>query len=499
MPTAACLFALLIHQGAHAGPVAAGPDPAAVPVPVTRDAETGVKSENTPTSPTASSDAATNPAKQPAEGGGVGTMDRDAINLLVEVLNRVRAQYVDQVSDMKIVEHAVSGLAEALDPHSSYMDEEKYHDHKTQTSGEFGGIGVELAMEDGLLKVITPIDDTPAFRAGILPNDIIETIDGAATSNLTFKEVLARLKGEIGTSLAIRIRRGDADPFDLTLTRALVKTMSVKFEADGTVGYIRISIFNKQTEADLVAAIEAIDRDLAGRLTGYVLDLRNNPGGLLMQSVKVADAFLDSGDIVSTRGRGGVETQRFSATPGDLGHGLPIIILMNEGSASASEIVAGALQDNHRAIVLGAQSFGKGSVQTVMPMLASRGALRITTGRYYTPSGRSIQKLGITPDIVVEQAKLEPLKQSARRKEADLKGALTNDSAPSQDPASKPLASQKRDANGKAFDYQRERAIDILEGSAKLQRPPLSPAGASSEASRPASPHSLKSENHRAE
>jgi carboxyl-terminal processing protease len=359
------------------------------------------------------------------------------------------------------------------------MDEERYADHRTQTRGEFGGIGIEITMEDSLVKVVSPIDDTPAAKAGILSGDFIVEINGEAVKGMTLKIALDKMRGDVGTDLAIKVRRGSAEPFDLTLRRAVVKSQSVRHEVDGTVGYIRISGFTKQTQSGLEKALGEIDKALGNRLTGYVLDLRNNPGGLLTQSVSVADTFLDAGDIVATRGRDGSETQIYKATPGDRARGLPIILLINGGSASASEIVAGALQDNHRVVVMGTQSFGKGSVQTIMPLFSTKGAIKITTSRYYTPSGRSIQQYGITPDILVEQAKLEMIDMGKTRKEADLKGALSNDTpvkggqgatpTPETPKAPDSETSPKATGTPRAADFQRDQAVSLLKGANLLK------------------------------
>ncbi|HEV7372802.1 S41 family peptidase [Arenibaculum sp.] len=405
-------------------------------------------------------------------------IDAEAMNLLQQVLDRVRSQYVDTVPDEKIIEAAVKGILTSLDPHSSYLDTSSYADIRVQTSGEFGGLGIEITVEDGLVKVVSPIDDTPASRAGIKPGDLIVKIGDEAVQGMTIKDAVERMRGPVGTPVTISVRRGEDEPFPLTLERAVVRSQAVKYETEGNVGYIRITSFTEQTQSGLEKALAEIERKLDGRVAGYVVDLRNNPGGLLMQAVSVADSFLDSGTIVSTRGRGDVETQRFEAAPGDLTGGRPVIVLVNGGSASASEIVAGALQDHGRAVLLGTQSFGKGSVQTIMPLISGKHAVKMTTARYYTPSGRSIQAVGITPDISVEQAKLEPVEQTAARREADLPGALGGKNGEraadhaAEHPADGPeTAATAVAATEKPFDYQRARAVDLLTGMAAFRQP----------------------------
>ncbi|HRQ82934.1 MAG TPA: S41 family peptidase, partial [Azospirillaceae bacterium] len=350
------------------------------------------------------------------------------LNLFGDVFERVRAEYVEPVSDEQLIENAINGMLTALDPHSAYLNRKSFQDMQVQTKGEFGGLGIEVAMENGLVKVVSPIDDTPAFRAGLQPGDFVTHIDGEGVMGLTLNEAVDKMRGPVGSSIKLTIRRGlTSDPFDVSLTRAVIKVQSVRSRVEGDVGYLRITSFNEQTQSGLEKAINAIQKEHGGKLKGYVLDLRNNPGGLLDQAVSVSDTFLDKGEIVSTRGRKSDEGARFNAKPGDMINGLPLVVLVNGGSASASEIVAGALQDHKRAVILGVQSFGKGSVQTVIP-LPGHGAMRLTTARYYTPSGRSIQQLGITPDIEVQQAKLEEIRQPAnRRREADLRHSLTND------------------------------------------------------------------------
>ncbi len=363
------------------------------------------------------------------------------LNLFGDVFERVRAEYVEKVTDEQLVEAAINGMLTSLDPHSSYLNKKNYQDMQVQTRGEFGGLGIEVTMENGLVKVVSPIDDTPAFRAGLQPGDLIVQLNGDPVMGLTLNEAVEKMRGPVGSELKITVRRGDVgEPFEVSLTRAVVKVQSVRHRVEGEIGYVRITSFNEQTQVGLEKAIAAIQQQLGDKLRGFVLDLRNNPGGLLDQAVSVSDSFLDKGEIVSTRGRKSEEGTRFNAKPGDLIKGLPLVVLINGGSASASEIVAGALQDHKRAIIMGTQSFGKGSVQTIIP-LPGHGAMRLTTARYYTPSGRSIQQLGITPDIEVHVAKVEDLEGNvARRREADLKGSLRNTDPANQNRAKPPAA-----------------------------------------------------------
>lgn len=393
------------------------------------------------------------------------------LNLFGEVFERVRSQYVEELSDKEIIEHALNGMLASLDPHSSYMNEEKFNDMKVETRGEFGGVGIEITMDNGLVKVVSPIDDTPAFRAGIQASDYIIKIDGEAVMGMELSDAVDKMRGKVGSTVDISIRReGVEETIDVTLTRDIIKIQSVRSRVEGTAGYIRITTFNQNSDSGVKKAIEDIKKELGNKLTGYVLDLRNNPGGLLDQAIAVSDLFLDKGEIVSTRGRSEEDTERDNATPGDLTDGLPIVVLINGGSASASEIVAGALQDHKRGIIMGTKSFGKGSVQKVIPV-PGNGAMRLTTARYYTPSGRSIQALGIEPDITVEQARIELLK-STRISEADLRGALDNkknEKKPEvEGTAETPVENGKNATAGtpeeEPRDYQLDRAIDLLAG-----------------------------------
>jgi len=349
------------------------------------------------------------------------------LNLFGDVFERVRADYVEKIGDQELIESAIQGMLASLDPHSSYMNAKSFRDMQVQTKGEFGGLGIEVTLENGLIKIVSPIDDTPAARAGLKPGDYITHLDGDQVMGLSLQEAVEKMRGPVNSDIKLTIRREGRDqPLDVTLTRAVVKIQSVRSRTEGDVGYIRVTTFNEQTDKGVERAVEQIKKDAGSKLIGYVLDLRNNPGGLLDQAVSVSDAFLDKGEIVSTRGRNPEEGQRYNARPGDLAAGLPVVVLINGGSASASEIVAGALQDHRRAVLMGTKSFGKGSVQTIIP-LPGHGAMRLTTARYYTPSGRSIQAKGIEPDIIVEQGHLEANKDGgAGRSEKDLRGALAN-------------------------------------------------------------------------
>lgn len=390
------------------------------------------------------------------------------LNLFGDVFERVRAQYVEEVSDKDLVENALNGMLSSLDPHSSFLNDERFNEMKVETRGQFGGLGIEVTLENGLVKVVSPIDDTPAFRAGMQAGDYIVKIDDETVMGMELDEAVKMMRGPVGSEIDLVIRReGEEAPIELTLTRDIIRIQSVRSKVHENAGYIRITTFNQNTEPGLKKAIEDIRKELGNNLIGYVIDLRNNPGGLLNQAVAVSDAFLDKGEIVSTRGRYEEDTERDNATPGDLAEGLPLVVLINGGSASASEIVAGALQDHKRAIILGTQSFGKGSVQTVIP-LGENGAIRLTTARYYTPSGRSIQAKGIVPDIFVEQAKVESFKGS-RFSEADLRGALKNPQKDEKKPANDNEADKKEDESSKTKDeqledYQLSRAYDLLSG-----------------------------------
>jgi carboxyl-terminal processing protease len=350
------------------------------------------------------------------------------LNLFGDVFERVRADYVEKPNDSKLIESAVNGMLSGLDPHSSYMDAKSFKDMQIQTRGEFGGLGIEVTMEDGLVKVVAPIDETPAQKAGVMANDVITHLDDEPVQGLTLNQAVEKMRGPVNTKIRLKIMRKGADgPVEISITRDIIRVRAVRSRPEGDdVGYIRITQFNEQTSENLKKAISDLGNQLnADKLKGYIVDLRNNPGGLLDQAISVSDAFLEKGEIVSTRGRNVEETQRFNARPGDVARAKPVIVLINGGSASASEIVAGALQDHKRATVLGTRSFGKGSVQTIIPLGSGNGALRLTTARYFTPGGRSIQAKGIVPDIEVLQDVPEEMRQRTETKgEASLRGHL---------------------------------------------------------------------------
>jgi carboxyl-terminal processing protease len=353
------------------------------------------------------------------------------LNLFGDVFERVRSDYVEKPDDSKLVESAISGMLTGLDPHSSYMDAKSFRDMQVQTRGEFGGLGIEVTMEDGLIKVVSPIDDTPASKAGIMANDIITNLDDEAVQGLTLNQAVEKMRGPVNTKIRLKIiRKGQDNPIDVTLVRDNIRVRSVRARVESDdIAFIRITTFNEQTTEGLKREIGALTTQIgADKLKGFIIDLRNNPGGLLEEAVTVSDTFLERGEIVSTRGRNAEETQRRTAHPGDLTKGKPVIVLINGGSASASEIVAGALQDHKRATLVGTRSFGKGSVQTIIPLGSGNGALRLTTARYFTPSGKSIQAKGIVPDIEVLQDVPDELKSRTDTKgEASLRGHLKSE------------------------------------------------------------------------
>jgi carboxyl-terminal processing protease len=410
------------------------------------------------------------------------------LNLFGDVFERVRSEYVEEVTDEELIRAAVEGMLQALDPHSSYMPPRDFKDMQVQTRGEFAGLGIEVTMENGLVKVVSPIDDTPASRAGILSGDMISHIDGEQVLGLTLSEAVERMRGPINSEITITVlRKSKSAPFDVHLVRNVVKIRSVRWRREGDVGYVRITSFTEQTQDGLREGIAKLRHEIGDRMKGLVLDLRNNPGGLLDQAISVSDSFLDKGEIVSTRGRRSDSAQRYNAELGDLTDGLPMVVLINSGSASASEIVAGALQDHRRAVVLGTRSFGKGSVQTIIP-LPGKGAMRLTTARYYTPSGRSIQATGIEPDITVERTLLEAVEDSDQGRESDLRGALDapadGDAEPTDEGASgdvdveaepdtdaeAPPTEARLDIDGGLIDFQLQRALDLLKGVALFDK-----------------------------
>ena len=403
----------------------------------------------------------------------------EQLDLFGDIFERIRAQYVEEVEPGELIEAAIDGMLTSLDPHSSYLSPDDAAAMRVQTRGEFGGLGIEVTQEEGFVKVVSPIDGTPADEAGIEARDFITHVDGESVLGLTLDAAVDMMRGPVGSEIIITVvREGEDEPFDVSIIRDTIKLTAVRTRTEGESVVLRVTTFNDQTYPNLEEGL-AEQIEAAGGLdnvNGVVLDLRNNPGGLLNQAIKVSEAFLDKGEIVSTRGRNPEDGERFNATPGDLIDGKPIVVLINGGSASASEIVAGALQDHRRAIVVGTKSFGKGSVQTVMP-LRSDGAMRLTTARYYTPSGRSIQALGVSPDIVVEQPRRDPNAEETEeettrrtRSEADLRGSLNNDSLTEdeirqieEDRAKAEAAAERRQE-----DYQLAYAIDILKGLSAL-------------------------------
>ena len=389
------------------------------------------------------------------------------LNLFGDVFERVRSDYVEEVSDKELIESAIAGMLSSLDPHSSYLNRESFEDMRVETKGEFGGLGIEVTMENGLVKVISPIDDTPAAKAGVKAGDLITHLDGEQVMGLTLSEAVDRMRGLVGTEIILMIRReGVEQPIETRIVRAVIKIQSIRSRIEDSVAYIRVTKFNEQAEIGLIRELSKIKEELGDDLIGVILDLRNNPGGLLDQAISVSDAFLDKGEIVSTRGRRTDSVQRFNAKPGDLADGLPMVVLINGGSASASEIVAGALQDHRRAIILGTRSFGKGSVQTIIP-LSGHGAIRLTTARYYTPSGKSIQAKGIEPDIEVIQGRIETEEQSSQRDEASLRNRLASEEEINGD-SNAGESDAAESSNGRSAlaqkDFQLSRALDLLHG-----------------------------------
>jgi carboxyl-terminal processing protease len=398
------------------------------------------------------------------------------LDLFGDIFERVRVAYVEDVDEQKLIEAAINGMLTSLDPHSAYLPPDNFQDMREQTKGEFGGLGIEVTMENGFVKVVAPIDDTPAANAGLEPGDFITHINGESVLGLTLSDAVDKMRGPLGSEIVITIsREGAEEPFDVKIVRDIIKIRAVRTRTEGNVGIVRITTFNEQTYDNLETGIAKIKEEIGeDKIAGYVVDLRNNPGGLLSQAIAVSDAFLDAGEIVSTRGRDLEEADRVNARPGDLTNGKPIVLLINEGSASASEIVAGALQDQRRAIILGAKSFGKGSVQTVM-RLGDKGAMKLTTARYYTPSGRSIQSLGIEPDILVEERKIAEAEgeaeRRARRSEADLRGSLTNELSDDLSDDERKLLEEERARHEatallRQEDFQLAYALDLLAGMA---------------------------------
>jgi len=413
-----------------------------------------------------------------AQEAGKNASVYEQLDLFGDIFERIRGQYVEEVETDKLIEAAINGMLTSLDPHSSYLAPKDFDDMQVQTRGEFGGLGIEVTQEDGFVKVVSPMDDTPAAAAGIQAGDFITHVDGESVLGLTLDAAVELMRGPIGSEIIITVvREGTAEPFDVSIIRDTIKLTAARSRVVGNTIVVRLTTFNDQTFSGLEEGIKKSVAELGGAdmVNGYVLDLRNNPGGLLTQAIKVSDAFLDKGEIVSTRGREASDGERFNATKGDVTGGKPLVVLINGGSASASEIVAGALQDHRRAIVVGTKSFGKGSVQTVIP-LRGDGAMRLTTARYYTPSGRSIQALGVAPDIIVNQPQPKPALTTAEaeaeaaantgRSEADLRGILSNDSMSEDE---KRLLEEERaraeeTAKLRDEDYQLAYAVDILKG-----------------------------------
>ena len=390
------------------------------------------------------------------------------LDLFGQIFDRVRSQYVDNVTDEELIEKAIDGMLTGLDPHSGYMDEEVWEEMQMDTQGKFGGLGIEITMEEGFVKVISPIEDTPAYKAGVLAGDFIIQIDDAPVFGLTLSEAVELMRGEKGDPITITISREGVEPFEVNIIRDIIKIQSVKYEIFDNVGYLRITSFTEQTESGLIKYIKKIKEELDNKQIGFVLDLRSNPGGLLKQSVKVSDIFLEQGEIVSTRGRNKEDILRYRAKKGDHINGQPLIVLINGGSASASEIVAGALQDHKRAIIVGTKSFGKGSVQTIIPFKKSGNnksttGIRLTTARYYTPSGESIQGKGIMPDIIIEQGTFES-KEFKRYSEADLKDSLDNEDNENKNDENSDTDEETEEKNRLDTDYQLARAVDLIQG-----------------------------------
>ena len=390
------------------------------------------------------------------------------LDLFGQIFDRVRSQYVDNVTDEELIEKAIDGMLTGLDPHSGYMNEEVWEEMQMDTQGKFGGLGIEITMEEGFVKVISPIEDTPAYKAGVLAGDFIIQIDDAPVFGLTLSEAVELMRGEKGDPITITISREGVEPFEVNIIRDIIKIQSVKYEIFDNVGYLRITSFTEQTESGLIKYIKKIKEELDNKQIGFVLDLRSNPGGLLKQSVKVSDIFLEQGEIVSTRGRNKEDILRYRAKKGDRINGQPLIVLINGGSASASEIVAGALQDHKRAIIVGTKSFGKGSVQTIIPFKKSGNnksttGIRLTTARYYTPSGESIQGKGIMPDIIIEQGTFES-KEFERYSEADLKDSLDNEDNENKNEENSDTDEETEEKNRLDTDYQLARAVDLIQG-----------------------------------
>jgi carboxyl-terminal processing protease len=410
------------------------------------------------------------------------------LDLFGDVLERVRSDYVEKPDDAMLIDSAINGMLTALDPHSAYLNPKHFRDMQVQTRGEFGGLGIEVTMEQGVVKVVSPIDDTPAAKAGVQANDLITHLDGEQIVGLTLEQAVEKMRGPVNTAITLTvIRKGRSDPFDIKIVRDVIRINAVKARAEGDIIYVKVTTFNEQTHANLVKSIETLKKQIGPSVRGYIIDLRNNPGGLLEQAIHVADDFLDRGAIVLTKGRNLEETQRANARAGDFTDGKPVFVLINGGSASASEIVAGALQDHKRAIIIGTRSFGKGSVQTIIP-LGQNGAIRLTTARYYTPSGRSIQATGIVPDITIEQPLPDDLKGKGAerpRGEASLRGHLRNPDAKDKKEESGSSAYVPREAEN---DVQLQFALKFMRGEVPDPRTAAAPAPDAAPTTTPATP-----------
>ena len=376
------------------------------------------------------------------------------LNLFGEAFEKIKNNYVEEVTVKTLIESAIDGMLNSLDPHSSYLNTEELDELRVQTKGEFGGLGIEVTLENGLVKVISPIDDTPAERAGVKAGDMITHLDDEPVLGMTLSEAVSIMRGKVGSKIKLRVSRNEVESLDIEITRAIIELKAVKSRLEDNIGYIRVSSFNQKVDQEIIKAIKNFDKKKENKIVGYVLDLRNNPGGLLDQAVNVTDIFLEKGEIVSTRGRKKSEGNRYSAVKSDLINGLPLVVLINQGSASASEIVAGALQDHKRAIIMGTKSFGKGSVQTIIPS-GENVAIKLTTARYYTPLGRSIQQTGIDPDILVEQAELKKIDQISNRQESDLRGSIKNEQVTKEE-------TKEKNDDMSSEDYQLSRALDLI-------------------------------------
>ena len=380
------------------------------------------------------------------------------LNLFGEAFEKIKNNYVEPVNSKDLIESAIEGMLSSLDPHSSYLNNKELNELRVQTKGEFGGLGIEVTLENGFVKVIAPIDDTPAYKAGIKSGDLITHLDDEPVLGMTLSEAVSIMRGKVGSKIKLTVRRNENEKVDINIIRAIIQLKSVKSRIENNIGYIRVSSFNQKVDKQIIDSISSFKKK--NSLIGYVLDLRNNPGGLLDQAVNVTDIFLERGEIVSTKGRNGKRGSRYNAVKKDLTDGLPLVVLINQGSASASEIVAGALQDHKRAIIMGTKSFGKGSVQTIIPS-GEDVAIKLTTAKYYTPSGRSIQQTGIDPDILVEQAELKKL-DNQRRKESDLRGAIDNEQLKENESKKSKNVNNDKNLDEESEDYQLTRAFDLI-------------------------------------